>query len=176
VNASAAAAVAPDEVRLEVERFLFWEARLLDHERYEEWLELLADDIHYWVPGIENRNRKDELGAYSPGHMAYFDDGKKDLARRIARFTSDTAWSENPPTRHFHLIGNVEVFAGEKADELVVHSLILCHRWRYEKDEDVLYGRREDLLRRTVRGLLLARRRVVLSHNILPAKNLNTFL
>lgn len=159
-----------------VQAFLFREARLLDGERYAEWLELLADDVHYWVPGIENRNRRDARGAYAAGRMAYFDDGKPDLSRRIARFTSDTAWAENPPTRHFHLVGNIEAFAGAEPDEIVAHSLILCHRWRYEKDEDVLYGRREDVLRDGPDGLRLARRTVLLSHNILPSKNLNTFL
>lgn len=164
------------EVQHEVEAFLNREARLLDGERYDEWLALLADDVHYWVPGIENRNRRDALGAFSAGHMAYFDDGREDLARRIARFTSDTAWAENPPTLHLHLVSNVEVEPAERPGELLAHSVIVCHRWRYEKDEDVLYGRREDVLRRTTDGLLLARRRVVIRHNILPAKNLNTFL
>lgn len=164
----------PVGLQREVEAFLFREARLLDDERYMEWLGLLSDDVHYWVPGIENRNRRDPLGAYTEGHMAYFDDGKRDLERRIDRLTSDTAWAENPPTRHLHLVSNVEV---EEADEPLAHSVIVCHRWRYEKDEDVLYGRREDRLRRDDDGALrLVRRRVVLSHNILPAKNLNTFL
>jgi ethylbenzene dioxygenase beta subunit len=163
-------------LRERAEAFLFHEARLLDLEAYDEWLALLEDDVHYWVPGIENRNRRDPLGAYSEGHMAYFDDGKSDLARRIARFTSDTAWAENPPTRHLHLVSNVEVEPTGRPDEHRVHSVLVCHRWRYEKDEDVLYGRREDALRETGAGLRLARRRVLLSHTILPAKNLNTFL
>lgn len=157
--------------------FLFREARMLDGERYPEWLDLLAEDIHYWVPGVENRNRQDPMGAYSASHMAYFDDTKADLARRIARFTSDTAWAENPPTRHTHVVSNVEVDPDSPSDGLLVHSVLICHRWRYEHDEDVLYARREDLLRETPDGgLLLARRKAVLSHNVLPAKNLNTFL
>ena len=89
---------------------------------------------------------------------------------------ADTAWSENPATRHFHLIGNVEVFETEAVDELLVHSLTTVHRGRYDSVGDVLYGRREDRLRRTAAGLRLARRRVVLGHSTLPAKNLNTFL
>ena len=32
------------------EEFLFHEAQLLDSRRYQEWLELLTDDIHYWMP------------------------------------------------------------------------------------------------------------------------------
>ena len=32
------------------EQFLYHEARLLDLQRYEEWLELFTPDASYWVP------------------------------------------------------------------------------------------------------------------------------
>jgi ethylbenzene dioxygenase beta subunit len=169
-------AVAPPELQAEVEQFLYHEARLLDAERYEAWLALLADDVHYWVPGVENINRGDPDGAYGPGRMAHFDDTKADLTRRIVRFTSDTAWAENPPTRHIHVIANVEAEPGPEPDEITAHSVIVVHRGRYESFGDVLYARREDLLRRTDAGLLLARRAAILAHSTLPSKNLNTFL
>ncbi len=162
--------------RHEVEQFLYYEARLLDDEDYAGWLELLTDDFHYWVPGVENRSRKDPLGPTPVGHMAYFDDSKFDLMRRVKRFTSDTAWSENPPTRQFHAISNVELFPGDEAEELTVHSLTTVYRGRYEGTGDILYGRREDRLRRCGDELRLAWRTVVISHNILQSKNLNTFL
>jgi ethylbenzene dioxygenase beta subunit len=164
------------ELQLEVERFLFLEARLLDVEDYPAWLDLLTDDVHYWVPGVESRNRQDPAGVYDTSRMAYFDDTKLDLTRRVKRFTADTAWAENPPTRYFHLVGNIEVEPSEVEDELVVHSLVTVHRGRYEGYGDVLYGRRTDRLRRAQGRLRLARRRVVLGHSTLPSKNLNTFL
>lgn len=163
-------------LRHEIEQFLFREARLLDAEDYAGWLALLDDDIHYWVPGVENRNRKDAEGPYGADRMAYFDDTKLDLERRINRFTSDTAWAENPPTRQFHLVSNVEVVAPEEPGSVVVHSVVVIHRGRYEGFGDVLYGRREDLVRRRPEGLRLARRMVVLGHSTLPSKNINTFL
>jgi ethylbenzene dioxygenase beta subunit len=170
------AAAADLAVQLEAQQFLFHEARLLDAEDYAGWLELLTEDVHYWVPGIESRNRNDTDGTYGAERMAYFDDTKHDLQRRVNRFTSDTAWAENPPTRQFHLVSNVEVAPAERPDELVVHSVVVVHRGRYEGDGDVLYGRRTDRLRRDSDGLRLARRLVVLGHSTLPSKNLNTFL
>jgi ethylbenzene dioxygenase beta subunit len=164
------------QLRHEVEQFLYYEARLLDDENYGAWLELLTDDFRYWVPGVENRSRKDPLGSTPRHHMAYFDDTKMDLARRVKRFTSDTAWSENPPTKQFHAITNIELVPTEAADELTVHSLTTVYRGRYEGTGDILYGRREDLLRRVDAELRLANRQVVISHNILQSKNLNTFL
>lgn len=37
-------------LRLEVEDFLWHEADILDDFRYEEWLDLLTDDVSYWMP------------------------------------------------------------------------------------------------------------------------------
>ena len=47
----------------QVEQFLYREARLLDHERWDDWLALMAEDIHYWMPTMENRRRADKNGA-----------------------------------------------------------------------------------------------------------------
>ena len=34
----------------EIEDFLYREADLLDERDYDQWLDLLADDIRYWMP------------------------------------------------------------------------------------------------------------------------------
>ena len=34
----------------EIEQFLYHEAELLDERRFSEWIELIADDIHYHMP------------------------------------------------------------------------------------------------------------------------------
>ena len=38
----------------EVEEFLYHEAELLDDRRFAEWLDLLTDDIRYWMPMRRN--------------------------------------------------------------------------------------------------------------------------
>ena len=38
------------EERMQVEEFLFKEARLADESRYSDWEALVDDDMHYWVP------------------------------------------------------------------------------------------------------------------------------
>ena len=43
------------EVIREVEQFLYREARLLDERRFYDWLELLTDDVRYWMPVQTNR-------------------------------------------------------------------------------------------------------------------------
>lgn len=161
----------------EIEMFLKREARLLDSERYDDWLALMADDIHYWMPVIESRRRANHGGAtHLPGRMALFDDYLEHLQKRVARFKQPTAWGEDPPTRHVHVISNVEAYQGEAANEYRVYSTFVNYRSRVEHDNDLLIGRRSDVLRRTPEGLRLARRKITMTQAVLQSKNLNTFL
>ncbi|ARN19626.1 3-phenylpropionate/cinnamic acid dioxygenase subunit beta [Piscinibacter gummiphilus] len=164
------------QVHREIEQFLYREARLLDTERLDDWLALMADDVHYWMPSMENRRRNDKHGAYQADGGAFFNDNLRDLTRRVARFKQPTAWAEDPPTRHTHVVSGIEAFAAGRDDEYVVHSTFVNYRSRVEKDNDLLVGRREDLLRRVDGGLRIARRKVLITQSILMAKNLNTFL
>lgn len=160
----------------QVEQFLYREARLLDNECWDEWLALMTEDIHYWMPAMENRRRTDKLGAYGQGRGALFNDNLLDLTRRITRFKQPTAWAEDPPTRHIHVITGVEVFQGENDGELIVHSTFVNYRSRLERDNDMLVGRREDVLRMDGASFKIARRKIIMTQSVFMAKNLNTFL
>ncbi|NLJ61778.1 MAG: 3-phenylpropionate/cinnamic acid dioxygenase subunit beta [Alcaligenaceae bacterium] len=164
------------EVEREVKAFLYREARLLDTEQWDDWLALMHEEVHYWMPGIENRRREDKLGQYSADHMAYFDDHLRDLTRRVERFKQATAWAENPPTRNVHIVSNVEVFAGENEDELVVHSCIFSVRSRGLNEHFEIAARREDVLRRVDGELKILRRKILIPNATLLCKNINTFL
>lgn len=159
-----------------IEQFLFNEARLLDTEAWQAWLDLMTPDIHYWMPAIENRRRADRLGAYGKGRGAYFDDNHEDLSRRVARFLQPSAWAEDPPTRHVHVISNVEAYFAETDKEYRVHSVFVNYRSRGESENDLLLGRREDVLREVGDELRIARRKIVITQSLLMSKNLNTFL
>lgn len=164
-------------VAYEIEMFLKREARLLDSERYDDWLALMAEDIHYWMPAIESRRRANHGGAtHLPGRMALFDDYLEHLRKRVARFKQPTAWAEDPPTRHVHVISNIEAYQGEAGNEYIVYSTFVNYRSRVEHDNDLLIGRRSDVLRRTADGLRLARRKITMTQTVLQSKNLNTFL
>jgi ethylbenzene dioxygenase beta subunit len=166
---------APDAVWRDVERFYAREARLLDAERYQDWYALLADDLFYWMPLTENRFRRDKRPTLSPDHMALFDETKADIAVRIGRLTSNLVWTEDPPTRHVYIVGNVEVFTTPVDGEFEVHSTFIQYRNRSEHDEAVLHGRRRDILRRGGEGLQIARRLILLPQSVLLTKNLTAF-
>lgn len=160
----------------EVEAFLLREARLLDEERWDDWLAGLSEAIHYWMPGIENRRREDRSGPYKLEHMAFFDDGLRELQRRVARFKQPSAWAENPPTRNVHLVTNIEVFAAAEADEYIVHSCFINVRSRGLDEQHQISGRREDVIRREADGLKLLKRKILIPNAMLLCKNINTFL
>ncbi len=158
----------------EVEQFLYHEAELLDSRRFDEWLELFTDDLHYWMPLRFNRARHEEAAEESGrGDLSLFDDDKPFLAARIRRLGTGRAWAEDPPSRTRHLITNVKI-EGAGA-ELNVRSNFIVYRNRLEGEVDLYAGSREDLMRRSGAELRIARRKIVLDQNVLLSKNLSIF-
>lgn len=160
-----------------LEQTLYREARLLDQERYDEWVEMLAEDIHYHMPGIETRYRRDHTDqVHDLTRMAFYNDRIADLLKRLARLKTGTAWSEDPATRYTHLITNIEVETTERDGEYRVFSNFLAYRSRNERDQDTLIGNREDIWRESGAGFVLSRRLIILKQNVLQSKNLNIYL
>jgi phthalate 3,4-dioxygenase beta subunit len=164
-----------DERHLQAHQWLVDEAYLLDAQRYEEWLALLTDDIHYIMPVRVTT----ALGAgydSAPG-MAHFDENKYSLGRRVARFQTEHAWTEDPPSRLRHHVTNVRTFATEDPGHLIADSGILLYRSRGDVREPALLSAgREDLLRQTAGGWRLARRTVLVDDSVLRTQNLAIFL
>ncbi|WP_213575844.1 3-phenylpropionate/cinnamic acid dioxygenase subunit beta [Rhodococcus sp. USK13] len=171
------------DTHFEVEQFYYEEAELLDDGRYTDWLDLLADDLDYWMPTRTNRLRRQQaLSIAARGEAAFYDETKDSLAWRIRRFDSGMAWAEDPPSRTRHLVTNVAVkhadpgeHPGFTENDLLVRSAFLVYRNRLEREENIFAGGRTDLLRRTDTGLSVARRTILLDQNILQSKNISTF-
>lgn len=148
------------------------EARLLDERRYRDWLALLTPDVRYVMASVENRYARDGEG--QAARLSFFDDGRTELELRVCRFETDTAWPEDPPTRHVHVITNIEVFRTDDGFEVL--SAFINYRSRGDHDEMYLVGRRVDRWRAVDDGLLLAQRTIHSGQSLLKARNLNTFL
>jgi benzoate/toluate 1,2-dioxygenase beta subunit len=93
--------------------FLYHEAALLDQRRFDEWLELYADDALYWVPQGEDPDPARSVS------IAY--DDRRRLHERVVRLTSGFAYSQDPPSRTCHVIGNVRQ-TGESDGALEIAS------------------------------------------------------
>lgn len=177
----------PDVV-LEVEQFLFREARLLDEGRFREWLGLLADDIRYWMPSMSSRYGASSK-AFTPldrdppelpessgeNELALLDETKDSLARRVARLDSGMAWSEEPPSRTCRFIANVMVAESDTNAELIVHSNFILYRTRAELERDFYVGSRQDVLRAADGSWKIAYRKILVPQNVLAAKNVSSF-
>ncbi len=177
-----------EDVTREVERFLYREARLLDERRFREWLELFADDVHYWMGSRSNRyprtskaiaildpERYVEDDLAREDELAILDENKQTLVGRVDRLDTGMAWAEDPPSRTRHLITNIEVEPGEAAQEIRVYSNFMVYRSRAETEQDFYVGARRDVLRRVGGAWKIAGRKVILDQNVLLAKNVSIF-
>jgi len=112
------------------EQFLFHEARLLDTQRYEEWLELFAEDATYWVP-LE-RGQQDPHETSSIIH-----DDRTLLELRVKQIRHPRAHARQPLARTVHQVGNVTVLS-DNAQEVRVASTLTLVEFRNEKQR--VYG------------------------------------
>jgi 3-phenylpropionate/cinnamic acid dioxygenase small subunit len=165
----------------EVAEFLYREAELLDERRYTDWLGLLADDIRYWMPMRRNVKFGEEGREFTREgtDIAWFDEGKETLTRRVRQIETGIHWAEEPQSRVSHLVSNVQLVeaspSAADAREVAVRCRFLIYRNRVETETDLLVGKREDVLRRAGEGWLIARRKIVLDQSVLLSKNLTVF-
>ena len=114
-----------------------------------------------------------------PG-MAHFDEDKYSLSQRVARFATEHAWTEDPPSRLRHYIANVRTFACADDTHLAVESAELLFRSRGDVNEAALVScGRSDVLRWCgdhQHQLKLARRTITVDESVLRMQNLAVFL
>ena len=161
-------------LQYEVEQFLYAEAALLDARKHREWLGLLADDIHYWMPIRRTTTLAEVDREFTRlGDMAYFDDDRGLLEMRVKKLEAGSAWSEDPPSRSRHFVSNIRIL-DVAGDEITVEACFHLHRTRLERDVDSWMGRRVDVLRRTDGSFLLAKRHLFLDQTIILSANMST--
>lgn len=166
---------APFELQYEITNILSREAHFLDNRRYEDWLDLLSDDIVYRMPMRVTTEKKD--GSDILDEMAFFEETKKSLITRVQRLRTSSAWVENPPTRQRHLITNVLIELGEKPDEYEVTSSFLFLRSRAsDLHIEQLSGERRDVLRLVDGKWQIAARTIYPDQAVLGVMNLSMFL
>lgn len=157
----------------EVEEFLFHEAALLDEKKLDDWLNLLTEDVHYWMPIRRTTTAKEvDLEFTKPGGMALFDDDRRTLALRVQRLSLGRAWAEDPPSRTRRLVTNVRLLEID-GSEILVGCNFQLYRTRLNSEEDSWIGRREDLLRKIDGQFRLARRHIFLEQTVILAQNMS---
>lgn len=159
--------------RDDAEAFLYWEARLIDEHRYDEWLELFAEDGIYWLPINEDAGPKEHLS------LIYDDDHRR--RERVYRLALSPP-AQAPASRTLHIVSNVEVADGEDDHDVVLHSAQLIYEMRagddrqFELGDPRLFAARCEHRLRLVGGepKLILKRMVLLNRDV-PIPNL-TFI
>lgn len=162
------------ELQLEIERFFYEEASLLDHGRFAEWLSLFTDDVRYWMPVRENLPDS-ASGMHDPDliQVSLIDDDKEFLTKRVERLATGFAHAETPASRTTHLVSNVRILEAD-GNNLAVESAFALFQSRLANVDHAFHGRREDRLRRVEGGWKIASRKIVLDVSVLP-RTLSTF-
>ncbi len=99
------------------------EARLLDNDRLEDWLQLFTPECVYWLPSTPH-------GGDPRKEIAITFDDRRRLEDRVYRLRTGYAWSQKPKSRTVRLVTNVEVFDAGKADVRMVRSNVMIAEFR----------------------------------------------
>ena len=126
--------------------FVLREARLLDEQRYAEWLDLFAEDGVYWIPT--------QAGQASPHEaLSLIYEPRSLLALRVERLSRGEMHVQSPPSRTVHHVSAIEVDGEEARSALVVAE------WR-AGEARWFAGRVLHRLRSTPQGLRILLKRI----------------
>jgi 3-phenylpropionate/cinnamic acid dioxygenase small subunit len=157
-------------------QFLVEEAHLLDTGDFDGWLGLLDPEIHYRMP-VRVTAVKAAVEA-DVQTMDHFDEDWYSLSKRVERFRTEYAWTEDPRSRVRHHVSNVRTFPGA-AGELVVESALLLYRSRGDRTGPSVLsaGRTDELVPGPDGdGLRLRSRHIDVDDAVLRTQNLAIFL
>lgn len=142
--------------------FLYREARHLDDRQWDEWLELYAPDVEYWMPAWDDDDRLTE-DPHSQISLIYYPN-RDGLEDRVFRIKTERSSASMPEPRTSHMLANVEVLA-DRGDAVDVRYNFhtLSHRY---KTTDHYFGTAFVTLRKSGdETLRIARKKIVLKND-----------
>lgn len=152
------------------------EATMLDNMQFQAWGATLAEDLIYSVPLRHTRTMKNRAADVVKS-MQHYDDNYMSMMGRIMRFSGDSAFAEDPPSRIRRFVSNLQVYETEQANELNAVSYLLITRNRFDDDFfDLIPCERHDLLRNVDGAFKLAKREVIVDQSVIGTANLAMFL
>jgi 3-phenylpropionate/cinnamic acid dioxygenase small subunit len=125
--------VSAGEHRLDLagcERFLLWEARLLDEARFDDWLALFTPDAWYWVP-----SEPDQPDPHETVSLIY--DDRRLLETRVRRLASPRMYSQEPRSRTSRMVANVTI---EEAAPTACTTRSKFHMIEFRRDSQRIFG------------------------------------
>src|SRR6202522_479675 len=134
-NASIERAPAYYRLKADIEDFYFREADLLDDRRFRDWLDILADDITYFMPIRRNvkfgQHAEHENTRQGEG-ISWFDEDKWTLTKRVEQILTGVHYAEEPLSRVTHMVSNVRLLtvspSAEDAQDVTVGCRFLVYQ------------------------------------------------
>lgn len=124
----------------ELEAFIHHEVRLLDERRFDEWMELFAQDGYYWAPT--------QPGQESPLRTAsLFYDDRAAMKARFARLKHPRIHVQTPASRTRHLVSGVQLEKPQSPEECQVSSNFIMLEYRPGYDQHLYGGQFQHRLR-----------------------------
>lgn len=141
------------------------EARLLDEQRWDQWLALYEAGAEFWIPAWDGEHVLTENPQAEISLMYYGD--RTGLEDRVFRLRTGLSSASTPLPRTAHLVANLEVAADAEGDA-VVHSSFLTTSFRLRQTH-AFAGRYEHRLRRAAdRQWRIAGKKVVVINDLIP--------
>ena len=90
-----------------ISQFLFQEARFLDDEQWDDWIECYAPSASFWMPAWDDDDQL-TTDPQSEISLIYYPD-RQGLEDRVFRIKTERSSATMPDTRTSHNINNIEV-------------------------------------------------------------------
>ena len=152
------------QLQAEVADFLYQEARLLDQQKWSQWLDLYAEDAVFWVPAPLM------TGGYTADpelELNYvYIVGRAGLEARIVRIETNSSMASTPPPRTCHLVAGVTI------DDASANEIQAAASWQVvsfseQRGQQLRSGSYEYLLRRAGDSFVIARKKIVLVEHLI---------
>ena len=140
------------ELQHAVEQFLYRQAELLDGKRWQDYIDLFAEDGIYWMPAKPEDKTWD-------GMPSIFAEDRNLMTVRMNRVLHPDAWSQRPLWGTNHVVSNVVIRKTSPSEDVEVTSRF--HMMELRRD-DVRHfaGSYSHSLRKTKTGYQIALQRV----------------
>ncbi len=169
-------------LRMEIEEFFFDEAELIDNRRFTEWLDMLHEDLRYFMPlrhNVKFGQHAEREDTREDEGISWFNENKWTVGKRVEQILTGVHYAEEPLSRTSHLITNVQVLKATPdingAEQVETSCRFLTYLNRVEYETYFFVGKRYDTLVKTDGDWKVLHRRIILDQNVLQAKNLSTF-
>ena len=153
--------------RAALERLILSEGLFLDQCRWDDWLDLYAEDAIYWVPAWKNESETTSSPDTEISLIYYV--GRSSLADRVWRLKSGLSAASIPLRRTAHMVSNVLIEPGEDDDRATATAAFAVHHFDPKRRrQHVFFGRYEYAFHRYGERWRIAAKTTILANDHIP--------